>query len=88
MQQADDIKTGNLLPDHDLAGERAPVLTKAQKSKIRNLRYCEANSLSAMTVYIDSAVLDQFNAWLAAHPGQKRAAVVERLLKTQLLRKR
>ncbi len=88
MRASDDKKTADLLPGHDLAGERPPELTRAQKSKIRNVRYCQANNLSAMTVYINAAVLEQFNEWLAAHPDKKRAAVVERLIKTQLLRKR
>jgi hypothetical protein len=88
MRASDDKKTLDLLPEHDLAGERAPELTKAQKTKIRNVKYCERNNLHAMTVYINAEVLDQFNEWLAAHPGKKRAEVVERLIKTQLLRKR
>lgn len=88
MRAAVDKKTLDLLPDHDLAGERAPVLTKAERSKIRNVKYCERNNLHAMTVYINAEVLAQFNDWLAAHPSKKRAEVVERLIKTQLLRKR
>jgi len=88
MQAPDDVKTGDLLPDHDLAGERPAPLTKAEKARIRVARFQEKNNLAAMTVWLPEELLAQFNAWLAAHPGQKRAAVIERLLKTQLLRKR
>lgn len=83
-----DRRTADMLPEHDLAGERTPKQTAADLAKARAARYAKTHNVKAMTVFINADVLAQFDTWLAAHPGQKRAAVVERLIKTQLLRKR
>ncbi|KQQ97432.1 hypothetical protein [Massilia sp. Leaf139] len=88
MKTASDKKTGELLPEHDLAGERTPAQSAADKARARLVRYAKHNKLKAMTVWLPVELCAEFDAWLAAHPEKKRADVVARLLKTQLLRKR
>jgi hypothetical protein len=80
MIEANDIVTLNLLPACDLAGERPAKPSRLQKMRAKN-------GLAGMTVNIDAALLDEFNAYLA-RTGKKRNAVITHLLKTQVLRKR
>ena len=88
MRAPADNKTADLLPAHDLAGERPSKPTAAELARQRAAKFREKHGVKAMTVFINAEVLADFDQWLAAHPGKKRAEVVERLLKTQLLRKR
>lgn len=50
MKTAADNKTADLLPDHDLAGERPPQLTKADKARARMARFKERNPISEEAV--------------------------------------
>ena len=75
-----DSTTGDLLPNHDLAGERPP-------KKSRGAAWREKKGLSAFTVNVSTPVKHDFDAYLK-RTGKNRNEVIERLLKTQLLRAR
>lgn len=72
--------TPDLLPDHDLAGERPP-------KKPRGTRWREAKGLKSFTVNVPAALKDEFDAFLAK-TGKNRNDVIAHVLRTQVLRKR
>lgn len=72
--------TPDLLPDHDLAGERPPRRSRGDKMRA-------ARGLKAITVNLPAELVDKF------HAKRKRQvktanAVIERLIETQYLRDR
>lgn len=84
MKAVNDTKTADLLPSHDLAGERpAPV----NKAALRAAKFRDAHGVKAMTVNIDIDTLAAFDAWLKKH-GKNRSAVIQNLLVKQVLRPR
>lgn len=87
MREAIDTHTGDLLPACDLAGERPAKPTQREMTAARVTRYREKNGLKAMTVNIDGDLKDDFDAYLS-RTGKSRNAVIEHVLKTQVLRKR
>ncbi len=87
MKTAADNKTADLLPGHDLAGERPAPLSKADKARIRMARYKAKHGVVAMTVHIDCEVFAAFEAFLIAK-DRKKSAVIEKLIRTQVLRPR
>jgi len=84
---ANDTKTGDLLPDHDLAGERPAKPTQAQKTAKRLAKMRTEKGLEAFTVNIDAGIKKQFDEYLA-RTGKNRSKVIEHVLKTQVLRQR
>jgi len=72
--------TPDLLPEHDLAGERPP-------KKPRQATWREKRGLAAITVNLPADVKNDFDAYLAK-TGKNRNEVIAHLLRTQLLRKR
>lgn len=84
MKASTDTKTADLLPAHDLAGERPAMPSKAAQ---RLARMRQAKGLKGLTVNIAADVVDAFHA---KRKLQKKTAneVVEKLIKTQYLRDR
>jgi hypothetical protein len=86
MKTADDTKTLDLLPNHDLAGE---VPAQPNKARERAKRFRERNGVKPLTVNIDAGTFDGFTEWMAKNgKGRSKSAVIQRLIETQLLRKR
>lgn len=80
MRQTTDKNTSDLLPDHDLAGERPPKRTRGDKMR-------EARGLRGLTVNLPAELVEQFHARRKAR-GQSANEAIETLLRTQYLRKR
>lgn len=87
MKAAADKVTGDLLPDHDLVGERARPLTKQQKAAARVAKMRADRGLRALTVNLPADLIDQFHA-KRKERGQTTNEAIEKLLRTQFLRKR
>jgi len=86
MIAANDKKTLDIC-EMDLAGPVPAKPTARELAKARAERYKARHGVAAMTVNIDAEVLAAFEAYCAAK-DRKKSAEIERLLKTQLLRKR
>lgn len=86
MKTPVDTKTADLLPNHDLVGERP---AQASKAALRMKKFRETNGLAPLTVNIPVAVLAEFNAFVIEKgKGRSKSEIIAHLLKTQLLRKR
>lgn len=79
-QAVGDSTTGDLLPGHDLVGERPP-------KKSRQAAWREKNGLKAITVNLPAAVVDAFHD-KRKKQGKDAAAVILKLIETQYLRGR
>lgn len=87
MKAPDDKKTADLLGDtYDLAGER-PKKPKAKTTNQRLAEFMKRNEVRALTVFIDANVLLEFEHRTKKN-GHKKKEVIERLIKSQYLRKR
>lgn len=84
MRESADTLTGDLLPAHDLAGERPPMKSAAAR---RLASYRERAGLRGLTVNIPAELVDQFHA-KRAEQGKTANEVIAHLLRTQYLRKR
>lgn len=84
MKAASDKRTGDLLPDHDLAGERpeAPSKSKQRLDKMR-----ERRGLKGLTVNLPVELVDSFHERRKARKQSANDAIAG-LLRTQYLRKR
>lgn len=80
MKNSADIKTGDLLPAHDLAGERP-----AKRSRLDVMR--ERRGLRGLTANLPTELVEEFHA-KRAERGQTVNEAIEKLLRTQYLRKR
>jgi hypothetical protein len=80
MREPIDTKTADLLPGHDLAGERP-----SQRSRLDKMR--ERRGLRGLTVNLPAELVDQFHARRKAR-NQTANEAIENLLRTQYLRKR
>jgi hypothetical protein len=80
MRASDDKNTADLLPDHDLAGERPPAKTRGDKMR-------ERRGLKGLTVNLPAELVEQFHTKRKAR-GQTANEAIEGLLRTQYLRKR
>ncbi|MGZ4837659.1 MAG: ribbon-helix-helix protein, CopG family [Terriglobales bacterium] len=87
MREAVDTKTGDLLPAHDLAGERPAKQTGRERAAARVAKYREKHGVTPMTVNIETELKKQFDEFLT-RTGKSRAQVIEQALRTQVLRKR
>lgn len=87
MKAAADKKTGDMLPDHDLAGERPRKLTQREKVAVRVARMRETKGLKAITVNLPAELVEEFHARRKAR-GHTANEAIETLLRTQYLRKR
>ena len=83
MKIAADNKTGELLPDHDLAGERPRKLTASERA----VAWRNKKQLRAMTVNLPGDLLDEFHA-KRKERGQTVNEAIEKLIRQQFLRKR
>jgi hypothetical protein len=87
MKSPHAITTPDLLGDTcDLAGER-PAKPKGKTTKQRLAEFMTRHKVRALTVFIDADVLLEFEH-RAAKNGHKKKEVIERLIKSQYLRKR
>jgi hypothetical protein len=84
MKTANDTKTADLLPAHDLAGERPSMPSRAAQ-RIAKMR--EAKGLKGLTVNIPAELVDQFHA-KRKEQGKTANEAIAHLLRTQFLRKR
>ena len=84
MREAIDTKTGDLLPAHDLAGERPAMPSSAAR---RLASYRERKGLKGLTVNIPADLVDKFHA-KRGQQGKTANEVIEHLLRTQYLRPR
>jgi len=84
MKTPADKKTSDLLPDHDLAGERPRLPSKGAQ---RLARMREKRGLKAITVNLPIELVEEFHA---KRKEQDKSAndVIAHLLRTQYLRKR
>ena len=87
MKESIDTVTADLLPGHDLAGERPAAPTQREKTAARVARMRAGKNLKPFTVNIDADLKDAFDEYLS-RTGKSRNAVIEHVLKTQVLRKR
>ena len=95
MKQPVDTKTPDLLPEHDLAGERQRKPTAKELAAARMARFREKHGVKPMTLNLPLSVHDAFNAYIAARnaklPADKQLTkngVIVKLIETQLLRVR
>ena len=84
MKASTDTKTADLLPAHDLAGERpsAPSKGKKRLDAMRTRR-----GLKGLTVNLPAELVDDFHVRRKVR-GQSANEAIEKLLRTQYLRKR
>lgn len=87
MKTAADKKTGELLPDHDLAGERPRKQTQREQVAVRLANMRERRGLKAITVNLPVELVEEFHARRQAR-GHTANQAFEILLRTQYLRKR
>lgn len=83
MKAPADKVTGDLLPDHDLAGERPRKPTASE----RTVAWRNKNNLKPITVNLPAELVEQFHA-KRKERGQTANEAIEKLLRTQFLRKR
>jgi hypothetical protein len=92
MRNAADQKTGDLLPDHDLAGERPAKPTQREKNAVRAKRFKERHGVHPMTVQLPVDLYARFDEYVKKRamdkPGTTKSTVVVKLIESQLLRKR
>jgi hypothetical protein len=84
MREPIDTKTADLLPAHDLAGERP---AKPSKGKRRLDAMRERRGLKGLTLNLPAELVDEFHERRKAR-NQTANEAVEKLLRTQYLRKR
>jgi len=80
MRETADKNTGDLLPAHDLAGERPPKRTRGDKMR-------EARGLRGLTANIPADLAEEFHA-MRQKRGHSVNEAIEKLIRTQYLRKR
>jgi len=83
MRQSSDSKTGELLPDHDLAGERPRKPTASERA----IAWRNKKDLRALTLNLPGELVEEFHAKRKAR-GHTANQAIEILLRTQYLRKR
>lgn len=89
MNPPNDKKTLDLLPEHDLAGERPRKLTSAEKAAIRAERYRETNGVRPVTLNMSADLVARLEAWIVVKDkGRTKSQVIAKLIETQLLRVR
>lgn len=81
-----DQKTRDIC-EMDLAGPVPAKPTKQERAAARAARFKERHGVAALTVNISVDVLAAFDAYCVAK-DRKKSAIIEKLLKTQLLRPR
>jgi hypothetical protein len=84
MRNPADKNTADLLPNHDLAGER-PATPSKGKQRLDAMR--ERRGLKGLTANLPTALVDEFHA-KRKERGQTVNEAIEKLLRTQYLRKR
>lgn len=87
MKTPNDQKTPDLLPEHDLAGERPRKPTKKELAAARAKRFKESHGVHAVTLFLPVDLAIAFDAYCIAR-NLKKSDVVAKLLSSQLLRKR
>jgi hypothetical protein len=80
MKNPADKNTADLLPAHDLAGERPPAPSRLDKMR-------ERRGLKGLTANLPVALVEEFHA-KRAERGQTVNQAIEKLIRTQYLRKR
>lgn len=84
-----DTKTLDLLPNHDLAGERPQKPTAKELAAARIKRYRERHAVKGVTVNLPVELVAQLDEWIATKgKGKTKSEVIEKLIRTQLLRPR
>lgn len=83
MKTAADKKTGELLPDHDLAGERPRKPTASERA----IAWRNKKDLRALTLNLPAELVEEFHTKRRAR-GHTANQAIETLLRTQYLRKR
>jgi len=83
MKTAADKKTGELLPDHDLAGERPRKPTASE----RVMGWRNNKNLRALTLNLPAELVEEFHTKRRTR-GHTANQAIETLLRTQYLRKR
>lgn len=84
MKAPVDTKTADLLPAHDLAGER-PVVPSKGKQRLDAMR--ARRGLRGLTVNLPADLVDEFHERRKSR-NQTANEAIEKLLRTQYLRKR
>ena len=89
MNNTTDTKTLDLLPDHDLAGERPRKPTSQELARQRIARYRAAHAVKPVTLNLPVDLVADLEAWIVAKgKGRTKSQVIEKLIRTQLLRPR
>jgi hypothetical protein len=87
MRNPKDTATADLLPNHDLAGERPAKPTQREKTAARVAKMRAAKNLRALTLNLPAELVAEFHD-MRAKRGQTANEAIEKLLRTQYLRKR
>jgi hypothetical protein len=87
MRENRDTKTADLLPDHDLAGERPAKPTQREKTAARVENFRARHGLKALTVNLPADLVEAFHERRKAR-GHSANEAIAGLLRTQYLRKR
>ena len=87
MRAATDTKTADLLPAHDLAGERPAKTTQREKTAARVANFRARHGLKALTVNLPADLVEAFHERRKAR-GHSANDAIAGLLRTQYLRKR
>ncbi|MYN45781.1 hypothetical protein GTP23_12060 [Pseudoduganella sp. FT93W] len=87
MRHADDTITGELPGIKPLPAPRKPRAKKYATLAEKQAAYRARKGVTAITVTLPDALAAEFKQWLAAK-GKTASPVIEKLIQTQLLRKR
>lgn len=90
MNNATDTKTADLLPNHDLAGERPAKPTAKELARARTARYREKHgNVKGFTVQLPVDLIAKVDAYVTAKgKGRTKSQIIQKLIETQLLRPR
>ena len=72
MRTANDQKTPDLLPEHDLAGERPRKPTKQELAAARSKRFKEAHGVRAVTLFLPVDLAIALDAHCIARASRSR----------------
>lgn len=89
MNPPDDKKTLDLLPEHDLAGERPRAPTSQELARQRVERFREKHGVKPVTLQLPADLVARLEAWIVVKgKGRTKSQVIAKLIETQLLRPR
>lgn len=82
MKAPTDKKTLDLLPEHDLAGERPRAPTSQELARQRVERFREKHGVKPVTLQLPAETLDLLN-YMTGNTGESKSQLVARVLADQ-----